>query len=241
MFSGAAEAAANTDPYARLQIILGEMQESIGEALLPILQEFSEWLATPEGQEKMQAIVDGIVAMVEGFGELVDWLDSQVIPMLETLTGDKGFGAVITAVTNLVIGIGVLKVAMLFFSAGNPVLAGIIAGLALLAGGMFEVYNRTKEATVATEELRRQQELLAATRNPLITAEQLNAATYRGLLDRPSQSTPRGTGSGSGSVSVPLGNTNINVNINRAQVNANDVAKAINDQLKSQGSALRIR
>ena len=234
MFKGAAEAAANTDPYARLQIILGEMQESIGEALLPILQEFSTWLATPEGQEKMQSIVDGIVAMVEGFGQLVDWLDRQVIPTLEMLTGDKGFGAVITTITNLVVGLGVLKVALMFFTAGNPVLAGIVAGLALIGGGMFEVYNRAKEATKATEELRRQQELLALTRNPFATAEQINAAAFRGILDRPTQAPTRPT-TGGGGVTVPLGNTNININVNRASVNANDLITDINNALKNRG------
>ena len=52
-FAGSAEKAANVDPYQRMQIIFGEMQEQIGMALLPVLNQFSTWLATPEGQEKL--------------------------------------------------------------------------------------------------------------------------------------------------------------------------------------------
>ena len=70
---GAAEAAANTDPYQRMQIIFGELQEQIGMALLPLLQDLSAWLATPEGQAKLQAIVDGIKGIITEGVKLVKW------------------------------------------------------------------------------------------------------------------------------------------------------------------------
>ena len=62
-FKGAAAEAANTDPYKRMQVIFGEMQEQIGMALLPTLNKFSEWLATPEGQAKLQGLVDLIIEL----------------------------------------------------------------------------------------------------------------------------------------------------------------------------------
>lgn len=73
-FAGAAEAAANTDPYQRMQIIFGEMQEQIGMALLPVLNKFSAWLATPEGQEKLQGLVDLIVVLVGNFTTLLGYV-----------------------------------------------------------------------------------------------------------------------------------------------------------------------
>ena len=73
-FEGAAAAAANTDPYQRMQIIFGEMQEQIGMALLPILDDFSTWLSTPEGQDKLQAIVDGVTAIITELTKWVDWV-----------------------------------------------------------------------------------------------------------------------------------------------------------------------
>jgi hypothetical protein len=93
-FAGAAEAAADTDPYQRMNIIFGEMQEQIGMALLPLLNEFSDWLATPEGQAKLQEIVDGLVAIIEQGIELVRWVDNNkdwLVPMVVAI------GAVTTA------------------------------------------------------------------------------------------------------------------------------------------------
>ena len=93
-FEGAATAAANTDPYQRMQIIFGEMQEQIGMALLPVLDKFSTWLATPEGQAKLQEIVDGFVAIITEGGKLVSWvIDNKdwLVPMVVAI------GAVTTA------------------------------------------------------------------------------------------------------------------------------------------------
>lgn len=239
MFKGAAEAAADTDPYARLQILFGEMQEQIGSALLPILEDFSKWLATPEGQEKIQSLVDGVVAIVQEFTKFLDYLDTEVLPGLETLTGEKGIGAVITAVSNLVIGLGVLKIAMMVFSAGNPALAGALAGLALLAGAMFTVYQNTKMASDEMEEFQRLQGIQRVTSNPFSTPEQIAAATYRGILDvgrTPTRTPNRPTGT----VQVPLGNTTINVNVNRAQVNGATLVDEINTTLKNRGLSAKV-
>jgi len=235
LFDGAAEAAANTDPYAKLNIIFGEMQEQIGEALLPVLADFSNWLSTPEGQAKMQAIVDGIVEIVRWFGELADWIDRYVVPALERLTGEKGFGAIINAATVLISALGFLKVAMIFLTAGNPVLAGIVAGIGLIAAGMIAVFNNTKAATSAFEEFTRQQNLARVTQTPS-TPEQIAGETYQGILNPPGQ-VPRSTAP----VPGKPGATRIEVNINRAQINANDVVKVINDKLKSQGSTVRLQ
>lgn len=72
-FDGAAEAASNTDPYTRMQILFGELQEQIGMALLPYLQDFSNWLAEPGTTEMLQEIVTVIVDLIKQFGALVGW------------------------------------------------------------------------------------------------------------------------------------------------------------------------
>jgi hypothetical protein len=94
-FDGSAEAAADLDPYQRMQIIFGEMQEQIGMALLPTLNKFSDWLATPEGQEKFQKIIDGVVGILTAFGDLANWaIDNE-----ETVMGIAiALGAIATAV-----------------------------------------------------------------------------------------------------------------------------------------------
>ena len=59
-FKGAAEAAADTDPYARIAIVMGEIQETIGLALLPILEDFAEWFieALPHIQNFMDLLTE---------------------------------------------------------------------------------------------------------------------------------------------------------------------------------------
>lgn len=73
-FQGAAEAAANTDPYAKMQVLFGELQEQIGMALLPYLQQLSDWLAEPGTTEMLQEIVTVLVDMIKQFGVVVGWI-----------------------------------------------------------------------------------------------------------------------------------------------------------------------
>jgi hypothetical protein len=73
-FAGASEAAANTDPYARMQILFGELQEQIGMALLPYLEDFSAWLSEPGTTEYIQEIVQVIVDLIGQFKLVVDWI-----------------------------------------------------------------------------------------------------------------------------------------------------------------------
>jgi hypothetical protein len=90
LFKGAATEAANTDPYQRMQVIFGEMQEQVGMVLLPILQEFSTWLSTPEGSAKLQEIVDGLKAVITQGVKLVAWvMDNKdwLVPMVTAIGG----------------------------------------------------------------------------------------------------------------------------------------------------------
>jgi hypothetical protein len=61
-FKGAAEAAADTDPYQRISIIMGEIQEIIGTLLLPILESFADWFVQtyPKIQDFFSNVGDAI-------------------------------------------------------------------------------------------------------------------------------------------------------------------------------------
>jgi hypothetical protein len=87
-FAGAAEAASNTDPYTRMQILFGELQEQIGMALLPYLQQFSDWLAEPGTTEMLQEVVKVIVDMIKNFGVAIELLvkyKDVLIPVVTTV------------------------------------------------------------------------------------------------------------------------------------------------------------
>ena len=135
-FKGAAAEAANTDPYKRMQVIFGELQEQIGMALLPTLNKFSQWLATPEGEAKMQAIVDLVVGMIDKFKILIDWVlqnKDAILAFTGVLAGATVvFKAITTAMTvyNTVMAASSLATAALTTSLG-PLAAALGTVLAL--------------------------------------------------------------------------------------------------------------
>jgi hypothetical protein len=132
LFEGSAEKAANLDPYQRMNIIFGEMQEQVGMALLPILEKFSTWLATPEGQAKLQEIVDGIVAIIEEGIKLVAWVDENknwLVPMVLAIGGLTTAWNIATGAANA------YKAAALLAGAVGAVGAGVGAGLAGVGAG----------------------------------------------------------------------------------------------------------
>lgn len=245
-FDGAAEAAAKTDPYAQMEIIFGELQEQIGMALLPVLQDFSEWLRTPEGQEKMQDIVDGIVAIITEAGKLIDWI-MEVKDSFGKL--DSSVGVVGTSLFFL------LNNRLLLFAASNPTMALALAGIALIATGMYTVYENTRKATTAMEEFQRIQGIEQALKNPVVTPEELSSATYKGILgDNPALNPPKTTGSTglgiAGQKVVPKASTSLksspspsspvvinnNVTVKKSIASGPDIAKAINTANRNLGT-----
>lgn len=232
-FAGAAEAAANTDPYARMQIIFEEMQETIGYALLPILEDFSTWLATPEGQQKLQDISDGIVDIVDQMTKLSDTISNEVMPGLESFTGEKGLGAVFTALTNLVIVMGTFKFAFAALSSGHPYLAGLLLGIGLLAAAYIPL---KKNLDAAIESQNRFKDAFGGQSGvPLGTNSPIRAVGGKigivGKTIEPPTSVPRS----SGVTQVPLGNTTITINNNRATVDGGLMVDQINKALKDRG------
>jgi hypothetical protein len=241
---GTAEATVTAS--ARMEAAFGQIQDAVGLALLPVLEEFSTWLATPEGQEKIQGIIDGIDNMITEFSNFNTYINSKVMPVIEQLTGQKGFGAIATAVTAVVTAIGVLKVAMMLFTAGNPVLAGVLAGIGAIVtavGYLITAYNGAHDAAKAFLNLTNQG---GATGSAFSSQSGTSGTGFTGtsfIPGAPTVSAPTGGTRFTGTTVVPQANrpTTINVNINRAQVNADDVTKALNDKLKNQGSSLRIQ
>jgi hypothetical protein len=73
-FQGASETAANLDPYKRLEIVFADMQETIGQALLPALEEFSFYLQTPEGEANLKRVVDLFVTVGKVIADIIIFL-----------------------------------------------------------------------------------------------------------------------------------------------------------------------
>jgi hypothetical protein len=123
------QAARESDSYAavtaRLNAKFKDMSAEIGLALLPVLTQFSEWLETPEGEAKLQAIVDGIVEIIEQIVAAIEFVDQNkdwLVPMVIAI------GAVTTAWNLATAALNLYKTA-----AGIQAVAGA-AGAAGIAG-----------------------------------------------------------------------------------------------------------
>jgi len=85
-FAGAAEIAANQDPYKRIQVIFNELQETIGRALVPSLQEMAKYLASPEGQKTLQGIVQEFVNVTKAIGNTIKFLIQNIDLIKQIIT-----------------------------------------------------------------------------------------------------------------------------------------------------------
>jgi len=66
-YAGLAETAGKNDPFAKINVALGEFQEKIGAALLPLVDKLSAWLTSPEATEQMNKFADSISDMFSYF------------------------------------------------------------------------------------------------------------------------------------------------------------------------------
>jgi hypothetical protein len=142
-FNGAAEAAANADPFQRLSVIFGEIQEQIGVALLPALQEMATYLASPAGQAEIAGLVTVFKDLAGAVGGVIRYLKDNYKWILEiaktalVLWGvAKIFGAIQIAVKAATVMMGIFNGTLLL----NPIYLAI-AGVAALGTAIKTLYD----------------------------------------------------------------------------------------------------
>jgi hypothetical protein len=80
-YKGLAAVAGNNDPFAKINVAIGEFQEKIGTALLPFVDKLSAWLTSPEATAQMNKFAKAVGNMFdyfqspEGQQSLQDFLD----------------------------------------------------------------------------------------------------------------------------------------------------------------------
>ena len=155
-FAGSAKTAANLDPYKRLEVIFADIQETIGEALLPALEDFAAYLVTPEGERNLQTIVDAFVAIAKAIGFIItlmiENIDLVIMLGVQVLL-IKGYFVAL----NVIIGLtqaGIIKATTaLKLMRIALITSGIGAGIALvgtLAGAWIEAAEAREEYEVIT-------------------------------------------------------------------------------------------
>lgn len=218
-FKGAAEEAANTDPYQRMNIIFGEIQEQVGMALLPTLDKLSTWLATPEGQAKLQGLVDLTTNLIGKFTTMLGF----VIDNKEAFLLFAGAVGVVSVATQLM---GVRAAV----AAGEVLALGVAAKTALGTLGLVIAALETIKWL-----------------NASLDFSQANLNASGGALNLSGQSTASPSAGGSNmTFTAPKTATkapvvvNNNIKISGTQ-SAAQISATLNKQLKASGSSTIIR
>lgn len=78
-YAGMSDTAAENDPVSRINVRMADLQEQIGEKLLPYLDQFADWMNTPEGTEFLDTVLETtklllevIVGIVQGLKDIAD-------------------------------------------------------------------------------------------------------------------------------------------------------------------------
>ena len=157
-FAGSAEEAANLDPYKRLEVIFADIQETVGTALLPALEEFSFYLASPEGQDNVRQIVDLFVAMGKAIGDVITFL-IQNIEMVKLIVLELvvlklawlGINAIVKLYTIGVIG-ATTATRALKWALVSTGLGAVAVAVGTLAASWLETAENTELAKDAAED-----------------------------------------------------------------------------------------
>ena len=184
-----------------------DMSAEIGTALLPILTDFSEWLQTPEGEAKLQEIVDGIVEIIEQIVAAVEFVDENkdwLVPMVVAI------GAVTTA-WNLATGaLSAYKTAAGISAVAGAAGAAGIAGAGLLgAAGV----GAAAGGFMQGQTLGQQSQIFAG------SGFQQGGRLFGDAFQAPTNNTQ-----------------NVTINVNNGNVTAQEIANAIRRQNRATGT-----
>lgn len=200
-FGGAAEKAANTDPYAKMQVIFGEIQERIGTALLPVLDDFAAWMSSPPGQKQLQEIANAARDVLTNLAATAKWAIANKDWLVPLVAGVAALSAAAKTVAGITVAIQAANAAMALFNATTLLNPLVLAGAQALA-----ILSIPGSAPVTDK-------------RPAPIPQMPNSP-----MKTPVPSTPStGFNFGTGTI------VNNNVTINTPKVNAQDIVNTVNN------------
>ena len=213
-FANTSDGLANTQRILKAEF--ENVQAEVGTALLPAMVAL------------FQEIRNNLPELKAFIGEL-----TKLVPvMIEVILKAIEFKEVVLA---LAIGFGVLRTSMIFMTAGNPFVLAVVAGIAAIAGAYSLLGSDIQEVIDKQNEFKRGAPGATGGTVSLGAGSPISAAGGKvGIIGR--VQAPKSTGA----VAVPSKPGSVKVDIN-ATIDANSVIKKVNEQLKSQGSNLRIQ
>ena len=240
-FAGAAEKAAATDPYQRMQIIFGELQEQVGMALLPTLEKFSAWVASPEGQQKLQDFVTLVTGLAGKFEILAGWVIDNADALVNWSTVIAGVGIALKAFTTVM---SVYNGVSAIMAARNAAAAATTAAVGTAASGAVPgVVALNASAGILLGTLTA---LGAAAIGAGIGGFQQGQATgktaeiYSGGAKQTTDPFA-GLGKIGTTGKYTPAPTQVNINVNNPNATASDIIKKLDDYYKATGTRLSVQ
>jgi len=148
-------AAATVTDSEKMALAFGQVSEQIGTALLPLLNDFTTWLTSPEGQETLDLVVEGIKEIIEELVVMVDWVIENkdwLVPMVIAIGAvTTAWNAATTAVTLFKSAAGIAAIA----GVSTAVAAGTVgtlgvAGAGAAAGGYLQGQALAEQSRIYT-------------------------------------------------------------------------------------------
>lgn len=239
-FDGAAAKAANLDPYQKMQIVFQDLQEQVGMALLPILEKFSAWVASPEGQQKLQGFIDLVTGLAGKFEILSSWAIDNADALIAWSGVIVGAGIALKTLTTAASIYNTISTAMAAKNAAVAVSNTAVATTANTATASIVGTNAAATTLIGTLGLLAgaaigagiggfQQGQIAGQTAEIYRQGDTNGRLFSGLAqDLGFQKKP----------TTAPSPTNVNININKGNVNATDITKALDDYYRATGVRL---
>jgi hypothetical protein len=238
-FGGAAEKAANTDPYARMKIIFDELQETVGMALLPTLEKFATYIASPAGQEKLTKFIDLVTGLAGKFeilaGFAIENADA-IVAWSGVLLGAGIAFKTFTGIMTVYNGVATIMAARNAAAAASAAAVGVAAAGAVPG---ITAMNVSAGALLATLGLLTAGAIGAAF-GGFMQGKQLgqDALAISGPKNDPFKYFPGGPGQSvpaTPAPGVPAAGArgNVNITINTPKVNAQDIVNTLNQATRN--------
>jgi hypothetical protein len=210
---GTAEATVTSS--AKMEAAFGQIEDAVGLALLPVLEQFSDWLSTNEGQETLQMIADAAHDVFTELANTAKWVIANKDWLLPLVAGVGVFAGTVRAIGTITTAVGALKTSIVLMNAAAA--AGPLAGLGTAAG-----------VAIAAGSV-----LLTSGSAP-IGGERDWPRDSKGRIIPTSPNSPRlGVPAPSTSGNFPGYGNNVNVTINTPKVSVQDIVKTWNTSTRN--------
>ena len=73
-YQGMAQLNAEKDPFKRMAVIVDNLKEEIGAGLVPAMQDFSNYLASPEGERNLKQVAQVLGSIASAIGNVIRFL-----------------------------------------------------------------------------------------------------------------------------------------------------------------------